>query len=602
MQNIKTFGEMFQQLLAILDRKQKRSGIILFFLLMCSSLLEMLGVSVVIPFIFAMLEPEKVMANRYVKDCMEFLHVGSTRGVIGIIAAAIVMVYVLKNGIILVVNYYQINFRNSLEKDMSVKMLSSYMKRPYTFFLNINSAEILRGVYNDIIGIALILDNFSALLAETMTCLFISLFVIYMNSFIAFYLIALAGITALLMIFVFKKKISECGVQTHELFTKRYQHASQAINGIKEITVMQRRENFVQIYEEASERAKRYNNIYLFISKMPSRLIETIFLSGLVILVWVSMDGSSELTEYISVLGALGVAAARILPSISNITNSINNLVYNRPALEAVYTNMREAQKYDAQHAVAEKQRIEEAKIEFTDKLCIEHVFWRYRPDLSYVIKDLSLKIHKGEAIALIGSSGAGKTTLADMIMGLLRPEKGQIIMDGREIGAMLPQWSRIIGYVPQSVFLTDDTIRNNVAFGIKEEEQDEGKIWNALEQAQLAGMVRDLEQGLDTIVGERGIKFSGGQRQRMAIARALYYNPEILVLDEATSALDHETESAVMESIDALHGKKTLIIVAHRLSTIRMCDKIYEIIGGKAVLQRKEKIFMEDRQHDFGN
>lgn len=594
MQNIKTFGEMFQQLLAILNRKQKRSGIILFFLLLCSSLLEMLGVSVVIPFILVMLEPDKVMANRYIKECMSILRIDSRQGVIGMVAMAIIMVYVLKNGIILAVNYYQINFRNSLEKDLSVKMLASYMKRPYTFFLNINSAEILRGVYNDIIGIALILDSFSALLAETMTCLFISLFIICMNPFIAFYLIAIAGITALFMIFVFKKRISECGVQTRTLFTKRYQYACQAVNGIKEITVMQRRDNFVQIYEEASEQAKKYNNIYLFISKMPTRLIETIFLSGLVILVWLSMDGSGALMDYIPVLGTLGVAAARILPSISNITTSINNLVYNRPALEAAYTNIREAEKYDEQYCLEDWKTVEENELQFHDKLCIDHIFWRYKSNLPYVINDLYLEIHKGEAIALIGSSGAGKTTLVDIIMGLLKPEAGKVMMNGHEIYAILPQWSKIIGYVPQSVFLTDDTIRNNVAFGIMESEQEEERIWNALEQAQLADMVRSLEQGLDTIVGERGIKFSGGQRQRVAIARALYYNPDILVLDEATSALDNETETAVMESIDALHGKKTLIIVAHRLSTIRMCDKIYEIAEGQAVLRKRAEVLHE--------
>lgn len=596
MQNIKTFGIMFQQLLAILDRKQKRSGVFLFFFLLCSSLLEMLGVSVVIPFIIVMLEPEKVMANRYVQECMNFLKIDSSRGVIGIIAVMIIGIYVLKNGVILAVNYYQINFRNSLEKDLSVKMLSSYMKRPYTFFLNINSAEVLRGVYNDIIGIALILDSFSALLAETMTCIFISLFIICMNPFIAFYLIAIAGITALLMIFVFKKKISECGVQTRNLFTKRYQYAFQAVNGIKEITVMQRRDNFVQIYEEASEQAKKYNNIYLFISKMPSRLIETIFLSGLVILVCFSMDGSTPLTDYIPLLGTLGVAAARILPSISNITTSINNLVYNRPALESAYTNIQEAEKYNEQYCREDSKGSVREEIQFRDKLCIEHIFWKYKVNLPYVIKDLSLEIHRGEAIALIGSSGAGKTTLADIIMGLLKPESGRVALDEHEIYSMLPQWSKIIGYVPQSVFLTDDTIRNNVAFGIKESEQEEEKIWNALEQAQLADMVRNLEDGLDTIVGERGIKFSGGQRQRVAIARALYYNPDILVLDEATSALDNETETAVMESIDALHGKKTLIIVAHRLSTIRMCDKIYEVVGGNVVRRKREDVLHENQ------
>ena len=221
----------------------------------------------------------------------------------------------------------------------------------------------------------------------------------------------------------------------------------------------------------------------------------------------------------------------------------------------------------------------------------INQISWKYPNSEKFVLKDLSMEIFRGESIALIGTSGAGKTTLADIILGLYRPQGGNITVDNVDISTIPQQWSKMIGYVPQQVFLTDDTIRNNIAFGLYENEIDEKAIWRALEKAQLKEFVQSLPEGLNTKVGERGIKFSGGQRQRVAIARALYYEPDIIVLDEATSALDNETETAVMESIDLLKGEKTLLIIAHRLSTISNCDRIYEIVDGKAVPKRKEDV-----------
>ena len=230
----------------------------------------------------------------------------------------------------------------------------------------------------------------------------------------------------------------------------------------------------------------------------------------------------------------------------------------------------------------------------FEKDLEIKDVFWKYPSGQEEVLKGAGFVINKGESIALIGPSGAGKTTMADVILGLLKPQKGNIFLDGKDVYGHPVAWSKIIGYVPQAVYLTDDTIRSNVAFGIAEDEIDDKRVWAALEEAQLADHVRKQPDGLDTMVGERGVKLSGGQRQRIAIARALYDDPQILVLDEATSALDTETETAVMEAIDSLQGSKTMIIVAHRLSTIRNCNKIYEINGGKATLRDKEEVLKE--------
>lgn len=272
-------------------------------------------------------------------------------------------------------------------------------------------------------------------------------------------------------------------------------------------------------------------------------------------------------------------------------------MVFYRPTLEEAFVNITAAREYENELTEYQKLHggVDEAhmgEVSFKKQVVVKNVRFKYKKAKEPVLQNISLTITKGESIALIGASGAGKTTMADVMLGLLHPESGTVEMDGIDIFSMPKHWAKIIGYVPQMVFLTDDTIRNNVSFGLTRDEIDDDRIWHALEQAQLADFVRKLPKQLDTIVGERGIKFSGGQRQRIAIARALYNEPEILVLDEATSALDNETETAVMEAIDALQGQKTLIIVAHRLTTIRNCDKIYEICDGHAIERAKEEIF----------
>lgn len=595
MKNIRTFFTMYRQLLGILDKKQKIKGMILIVLLIMVSLLETLGIGVVIPFIIAMLDPETLLKNRYIKSVTAFLQINNYQNILLLVTLCIIGVYVVKNALILLVNYYQADYRNTLEKDLSIKMLSSCMKRPYTFFLDTNSADVLRNIINDITNVAIVLDSYSSLFAEGLTCLFIVFFLISMNPFLAFSLMGVTVLAAMGIVLCFKKKTGECGEKTREAFSERYQCVYQTVTGVKEITVMQRRENFVKQFAQASEKACRYNTSYLCIQKAPNRLIETVFIGSMLLLVCVNVKGGNVSVDYISSLGTMAVAAVRILPSITNLTNSMNSLVFSRIALDEAYQNITAAGWKKEGNEIIQETDIshisDQRTLAFNEGVFIEHIKWQYKENLPWVIDDLSLKIRKGEAIAFIGESGAGKTTLSDIILGLLQPQAGSVKVDNTDIFDVLPQWAKIVGYVPQSVFLLDDTIRNNIAFGLSEEEIDDRMIWRALEQAQIKTMVENLEKGLDTVVGERGIKFSGGQRQRIAIARALYYNPDILVLDEATSALDSETEEAVMEAIDALQGIKTIIIVAHRLTTIQKCDKIYEIKNGKAYFVDKNRM-----------
>lgn len=593
MQNFKTLITMLKQVIYIFNEKQRRNSMFLFLSMMFVSVLETLGVSVVIPFIIAILSPEELLNNKYIVAIKRYIPLDTYQSMIVFTAGIIIAVYVIKNGTILLNYFFQIRFRNSLERDLSCVMLDSYMERPYTFFLNVNSSEIMRGVNNDIVAVVQVIDTYFTLLTEGITCLLIGVFLVSLSPVMALGIIGVIGVCSLGIIFVFKKKIAVCGDKCREVFAKRTQHAYQAVNGIKEITVMQRRKYFTEQYRKVSDEACKNNTTYLFISRMPGRVIETVFIVGLLTLVCFCVNLTDNKTQFITQIGALAVASVRMLPAISSVTGSINMLVYYRPSLEAAYRNVKEVREYK----IDKSNKIDlNGTYCFNSNLTISDITWKYESSDKYVLRHLDLNIKKGESIALIGESGAGKTTLADVILGLFPPEEGNVMLDGTDIYQIPLQWAKLIGYVPQSVFLIDDTLRNNVTFGIPENEASDELVWKALEQAQLKKFVESLPNGLDTVVGERGIKFSGGQRQRVAIARALYYNPDILVLDEATSALDTETETAVMEAIEALQGTKTLIIVAHRLSTIRNCDKIYEIKEGKAVLRDKEELFSEEK------
>lgn len=577
MKNVITFINMFKQLIAILNIKQKGQAIYVAVMAIFSALLETMGVSVVIPFIIAMLQPEQLMDNKYIGQLMAIVGVTSTSGIIMVTAVLIIAVYVSKNSFILLFNFFQLDFRNKLERDLSNLMLKSYIYKPYQYFLDVNSAEIMRGITGDISGVATTVDCYCSLFNEGLTCILLGSLLVVINPFMAVSLLLLAVGTALIMVLGLRKKTAECGEQCREAFTKRYQHAYQAINGIKEIHVMKRQKNFLRYFEKASDVACKYNTRYLWLSKLPSRVIETIFISGLVVLVLLSMRGINDITVLVAQFGAVAVASVRILPSISNIANAMNSLVYQRPALENVYDNITNLKK---QSECLEQKRILEpsAQAVFRDKIHIKNISWKYSDELPNVLENLDMEIRPGEAIGLIGESGAGKTTLADILLGLFKPQYGDILVDGKSIYENSTNWNKLVGYVPQNVFLIDDTVRNNILFGVDEENADEERIWQTIERAQLKEFVERLPHGIDTVLGERGIKISGGQRQRIAIARALYYNPPIIVLDEATSALDNETENAVMESINNLQGEKTLIIVAHRLTTIEKCDRVFEI------------------------
>lgn len=595
---------MLRQINVVLNKSQKIRSMGVFLIILVGAIFEMLGVSIIIPFIQALIAPEQLMNSRYVKPLIAYLGIHETKGLAWLMGGAIIGIYLVKNFYLTFSIYIQTKFQCHVQKEMSVSLLEAYMKRPYSFFINTGSGNILRGMINDVVGVYTVLNDIFRILAESLTVLAIGIFIFCITDAIMTLSVFLMAIGCIAIItLIFKKQLKRYGILQRQLSAEKYKHANQAIGGIKEILVMHREKNFIEEYRNVYEQEVKANIAYTFASSCPEKIIEAVCITGLIIAVCVNFSMGMNVESFISKLGAFAVAAFRVLPSISRIISYMNTMVYNKPSLDATYQNMLDVKEYEmylAEYNVQnrEEERNDERQEVFKRQVDIRNISWRYPNSEVEVLKGLNLKIAKGTSIALIGASGSGKTTLSDIVLGLFRPQKGSIYVDEIDIFTIPYLWSQIIGYVPQSVYLTDDSIRRNVAFGIEVKQIDDQKVWNALEKAQLKDFVQELPDQLDTAVGERGVKFSGGQRQRIAIARALYYDPDILVLDEATSALDTETETAVMDSIEALQGYKTLIIIAHRLTTIQKCNKIYEIVDGKIKERSKLEIFGDNVLH----
>lgn len=586
--------EILYKINIILTKEQKLKSIRAFIAITLSSTLELLGVTIIVPFITAVMNPELIMQNKYLLFVVNLLHIQipSPSTTLIIVGLLLMLIYITKNIGLLCSRYIQYSYQYNIKKDISITMMKSYLSHPYEYFMNTNIAEISRGLVEDVTGFISIINVLLSCLSELLTATLILCFILTMDFLTSIGLIAIAVLSVIIIVFGCRNITTKVGNKERETSVVQNKCTYQTINGIKEIFVMQKKIFFLNAYEEASEKQASIQKIYLLILSIPERIIEVLVVCGIVAIVCLRILQGYAAEAYISQLAAVAIACFRLLPTLNKLTGGASQLIYYMPCLNSVYNNITDARKYVNQNKIWTTPSNNTNPLTFEKYIEIHNVTWQYANNNRNVLENLSLKINKSESIALIGESGTGKSTLADIIMGLLDPQQGYVQVDGKPIKHNLIQWSQMIGYVPQSVYLTDDTIRNNVAFGIPEEEIKDENVWFALKQARLDEYVRGLPHGLDTIVGDRGIKFSGGQRQRVAIARTMYYDPEILVLDEATSALDDETEKAVMESIDSLQGKKTLIIIAHRLSTIQKCDKIYEVIDKKIIERKKSDIF----------
>lgn len=586
--------DAFHKLNFILTKEQKRYSMLVVLLSIVSAIFEMLGVSILIPLLNAFLEPETLAYQPYVAPFVQLFHLQNTQEIILTICVGMIGLYLLKNIYAVFYTWVSAKFSCKIEKELSVRILSAYMKQGYGFFVSHNSAILLRGVSSDVTSVYTIIYHLFGLFNKGLTMLCITALILAVTPRLALFLIVLVVFCFIVTQMIFRKPMQKYGEMAREYRYYCNQASLEAIQGSKEVLVTNRQNYFVKRYENCMSVSNNANIKMQLGQISPANIIEAICITGLMAVVAIQMlvaDNALVLLEQLAILAA---AAFRLLPNLGAVLSSVNAFVYNAPALTAAYDILSLVQELEQNenNPLELAGESDSACVKFENELRLSHITFAYESRNLTVLNDLNMTIKKGTSVAFIGTSGAGKTTLADIILDLLKPQSGEILMDGKNIDDLGGRWHQIIGYVPQSIYMTDSSIRRNIAFGIDEDEIDDDRVWNALEMAQMKDFVRDLPEQLDSLVGEWGVQFSGGQRQRIAIARALYGNPDILILDEATAALDTETEVAVMEAIDALQGIKTLIIVAHRLTTIRNCDKIYEIKDGKAVEKSKKEIF----------
>ena len=573
--------KLMKQLSYIFPPKQRWQFAGLFLLQLIETCLDFLGISLILPFVNVLMNADTLREAGWYVMVSGLVGSAETAPVLLFITLLMITVYIVKNAFMLFLLNLRVRFIGTNKVKMGTKMITCYMYKPYTFHLQRNTAEIIRNINGDVGGAFNVISNIFALISDVLIVIALVVYLLAVDFTMTIgVMLALALCSAIYFLFV-RKKIRTLGRENRKVTARMYKAIQQAMGGIKEVKIMGREKYFAEVYNEAGIESVRIGKRYAVISAIPARLIETLCMCTILGVLAIKIAGGENLTEVVPRLSAFAVAAIRLLPRANGINACINSITYNMPSLEALYDDLRESEREEAERLREIEQKKQQKKtvsVGQEEDIFVRGVTYTYPNKNEPVLKNVDLTIAHGSSVGIVGATGAGKTTLVDLILGLLKPDSGTICYGTLDIHEDYAQWQKHIGYIPQTIYLVDDTIRSNVALGIESDRVDDTTVWRALENAQLAEFVRSLENGLDTVIGERGVRISGGQRQRIGIARALYYDPEILFFDEATSSLDNETEAAVMESINALGSQKTMIIVAHRLTTLRGCDKIYRV------------------------
>lgn len=567
----------------IMSRGQKlRIGIIIVMMLI-GGVLETLSVSLVLPLVTAIMQPDFVETNKYARMVCKIFDLHSANTFMIVVIMSLIAMYIGKNLFLYLEYYTQTRFVCNNRYALQQRMMQSYIARPYEFFLNESSAEVMRVINNDVQASFNLLSTLMSMFTELVISFALVITIVAVDPMMAGLVAAILLVLMMFLGTVMKPVLRNAGVKYQKSNAITYKWLMQSMHGIKEVKVAAKESFFVEQYAKAGRVSIECEKKNTVMANIPKLMIEAVTVSAMLGVIAVLMLRGRNVSDLVPQLSAFAMAAVRLLPSANRVSTAFNNMSYQEPMLDKMIENMRDISEWEDSSDNEEHQ----TTLTLDKQLELQDITYRYPNTEEPVLRNANMVVPAGKSVGIVGASGAGKTTAVDILLGLLKPEQGQVLVDGKNIEEDYRGWLSHLSYIPQSIYMLDDTIRANVAFGFDLKKMDDEQIWRALREAQLEEFVRSLPEGLDTSIGERGVRLSGGQRQRIGIARALFTDPELIILDEATSALDNETEAAIMDAINALHGKKTLIIIAHRLTTIEECDYIYRVENGKIELQK---------------
>lgn len=570
--------ELIQKLAVLLSPRERWQAVGLFGMMLGGTLLELVGVGAIPAFVALLSDPAGIDRLPEAARVLEVLGATTPERLVLTGALALFGLFAVKNAYLAVQSWATARYAFGRQIAIARRLLWRYLSSPYTFHLQRNSAELLRNSNQEALEVANSgLMPLLVLAKETLTVGAILLLLLYVEPVTSLTAFVILGGTAGLFLRLMRRRTLRFGQQAHDSRMEMIQAVNEGLGGIKVTRVLGRESDFFDAFARASDRYAASGRVRQVLSEIPRLFLETAGIAGLLgvaaLLTWQGRPAVS----LIPTMTLLAVAVVRMIPSFNQITAALNGIRYGRFAIDAVYQDL----------VAAETALSSETGQTFREAIRLDGVSFRYPGAAAESLRGVSLEIQRGEAVGFVGPTGSGKTTLVDIVLGLLTPTEGRLTVDGEDIAGNERSWQRQIGYVPQDIFLTDDTIRRNVAFGIAPDAVDDAAVWRAVEAAQATEFVTRLPDGLDSLVGERGVRLSGGQRQRLGVARALYHDPEVLVLDEATSALDNETERAVMDAVDGLKGTRTILMIAHRLTTVQGCDRIVTLRDGRCEVVR---------------
>ena len=573
---------LLKQLNALLTSAHRKRLSLLSILVLLSGIAEIVGIASIMPFMGIVISPSIIVQNHYLAFLYQYFSFSSTNTFLRFIGVIVLAIMLLSNLISAVTICGILQFSFSLGKYLSNKMFSAYLNHSYVFFLNRNSSELVQNILWEIGRIVNgILIPLLTVYAKIVVAASILALLVWMNPELALISGLVLGGAYSLVFFLVRKNLSKSGNEVSVQNAKRTQIAYETLGGIKDIKLLGRERDFYDRFQKPIELYALYQSKSQMISLLPRYALETLAYGGIIVIVIYLLSLQKSVSHTLPMMALYALAGYRLMPALQQIFANLANVRFNISAVAKITKDLEtlDPQK-DGEPPVPPP---ETTPLPFSEKISLENIVFRYKDRPEPVLKSVSLSIKANTTIGIVGSTGSGKTTTLDIFLGLLEPESGRLLIDGVPISKEnVRAWQANIGYVPQQIMLMDDTVERNIAFGIPDDKVDREKVIRAARLAHLHDFIeKELEKGYATEVGEKGVRLSGGQRQRIGIARALYHEPSVLVLDEATSALDNITENVIMEALHTLSRQKTILMVAHRLTTVRECDWIFVMENG---------------------